>query len=125
MTLMFCQHMTFEIGELTTVNARTAKDRTLSILRDVVQAGFVRDSTAMHYKKDFDGEELSVSFMKKAAENTLNRPPSQRQNCRGISTAKKAKILNQLVTRMPANRRQFWQGLPENETSEDLLHNSE
>jgi len=44
---------------------------------------------------------------------------------RGVSSAKKAKLLEKLVTRMPENRRSFWQNLPQNENSEDLLSNVE
>jgi len=97
------------------------RGRNIPLLRSIVQVRFVRGSTEMLYKTDFNGEEQSVKFLKKAAEKSPAVIPPPRLMSRGVSSAKKAKLLEKLVTRMPENRRSFWQNLPQSENSEDLL----
>ena len=101
------------------------RGRNIPLLRSIVQVRFVRGSTEMLYKTDFKGEEQSVKFLKKAAEKSPAVIPPPRLMSRGVSSAKKAKLLEKLVTRMPENRRSFWQNLPQSENSEDLLSNVE
>jgi len=47
--------------------------------------------------------------------------PPARHVPRGISAAKKHKIMKDLVPRMDSSRHPFWENLPESESSEDLL----
>jgi len=104
---------------------RNARGQSIPLLRSIVQVRFVRGSSELSYKTDFNGEEQSVKFLKKSAEKSLTVLPPPRLMSRGVSSAKKAKLLEKLVTRMPENRRSFWQNLPQNENSEDLLSNVE
>ena len=104
---------------------RSARGQIIPLLRSIVQVRFVRGSSELLYKTDFDGQEQSVKYLKKDAEKALRVLPPPRLVSRGVSSAKKAKLLEKLVTRMPENRRSFWQNLPENENSRDLLSNVE
>jgi hypothetical protein len=99
------------------------KNNKLPLLADVVQVRFVRGDSRIFYKTDIDGDEIAISVLKKAAEKTLTSDviPENRKCPRGIAAAKKQKILKELASRMPPNRRYFWQTLPECELSEDLL----
>ena len=47
--------------------------------------------------------------------------PHHRKAPRGINKAKKDKIVKNLASRMPANRRSFWEGMADCEASGDLL----
>jgi hypothetical protein len=68
-----------------------------------------------------------VDVLKKAALKTLqnNDKITARSVMRGISMAKKRKILKELASRMLENRRAFWRSLPESDASEDLLQKFE
>ena len=103
------------------------KQNNLPILSDIVQVRFTRGDRRMHYKKNFDEDEIVVDVLKKAALKTLqnNDKITARSVMRGIFTAKKRKILKELASRMPENRRAFWRSLPESDASEDLLQKFE
>ena len=62
-----------------------------------------------------------------STKNTLKKKaklnmPNVMTTDRGISVSKKAKIVADLVPKMPASRKQFWVDLPENDTSVDLIN---
>jgi hypothetical protein len=101
---------------------RTKKNK-LPLLCDIVQARFERGNVNMFYKTDLGSDELVVAVLKKSAEKTIVNGclASARVNVRGIGVAKKNKILKELASRMPPNRRSFWENLPACELSEDLL----
>ena len=108
--------------------SRTVKGQSIPLLRTIVQAKFVRGTSRMFYKTDFDDvDEKSVNFLKQVAssdKNLASMPPARQCN-RGLSSAKKAGIIEKLVPRMPTTRRTFWHNLPENANSQDLLNSLE
>ena len=100
-----------------------SKRNKLPLLADVVQVRFERGDKRLFYKTDLDGDETAIGVLKKDAELTIvddDLTPARRC-ARGIRAAKKETIVKELASRMPFNRRCFWETLPESETSEDLL----
>lgn len=98
---------------------KSSQGESIPYFKDIVSAKFVRGSTDFTYQTSPHGEFLSTT-------NTLKRKaklglPDAMTSDRGISVNKKAKIVRDLVNKMPANRKQFWMELPENATSVDLL----
>ena len=108
------------------VVTRTKKNK-LPLLTDIVQVRFARGEIRMFVKYDMEGDEIPINVLKKTAEKslTIDDIPVARNLPRGISAAKKQKILKELATRMPSNRRAYWETLPECDTSDDLLNTFE
>ena len=84
-------------------------------------------TTDFFIKTDLTGEEFAASVLKQAAKKNLttDKLAPSRTKSLGIATAKKANILKELASRMLANRRGFWESLPESESSDDLLKSFE
>ena len=108
------------------VVTRTKKNK-LPLMTDIVQVRFARGEIRMFVKYDMEGDEIPINVLKKSAEKSLTSDfiPVARNLPRGISQTKKQKILKELATRMPSNRRAYWETLPECDTSVDLLNTIE
>jgi len=79
--------------------SHTVKGQSILLLRTIVQARFVRGTAETFYKTNFDGDEKSVNFLKKAAatDKMLAYSPPTRLSNHGVSSAKKANIIEKLV----------------------------
>jgi hypothetical protein len=89
-------------------------------LEDVVSARFVRGSLNFEFKMDYIGNYKSYSSLLKNNVH-MDQPFSMRTHPRGISSSKKEEILEKLVPLMPAHRRGYWQRMPANNESQNLL----
>lgn len=94
----------------------------LPYFSDIVEAKFTKGCKDFFFKTSF----LDVEYKKTSG--TVNEKTNLITICedfsakhRGISETKKEKILKELVSKMPINRRDFWINLPCNKSSEDLL----
>ncbi len=97
----------------------------LPLLKDIVEVKFLRGEACMFYKVGGAAEFTRSNFLKKkAATSYLHRvtPPPPRSHPRGISKAKKRRIIDQVTNRMPQEKRVFWQNMPDSDTSDDLLN---
>lgn len=88
------------------------------VLNNIVEAEFMRGSTILKYKTDFDNDYKELNFLQKRF-NCKKFP--QEKNNRGITNNKKNDIINKLLPLMPQNRHKFWKDLPVTDTVSDLV----
>ena len=102
--------------------ARTQRNG-LPLFKEIVEAKFVKGDNKLFYKTNFADDYLECDLLKAKAKNKLSVPASKVTD-RGLQASKKAKIVKDLVPMMPANRRAFWESLPESSDSINLLGSS-
>lgn len=121
-----------QVLELNQFNSWQSKKRTAKknddplknfIVNDVVEVSFTKGYKTLKYKTDFASEHSELDFLQKKFSLTPFVPNVL--PIRGISAAKKQKILKELVPIMPPNRKIFWETIPESETSVDLVRNDQ
>ena len=89
-------------------------------LAEMSRVLFQRGSRAIKYKTSHsvDDEYKSVDFLKKFNMKII---PSSHSSPRGVPTSKREDIVKKLCPLMPASRRVFWEQLPTNDNSDDLI----
>ena len=102
--------------------ARTSKKVKLPKLCDISVAKFVKGSKELSYKREFDGEEESVAFLKLKADLTKEVPVMEAP--RGIHSNKKTGIIK-LIQSLPPAKQKFWHELGVNDESTDLVSSFE
>ena len=79
----------------------------------------------MYYKLHNDDSFKDADFLKRNVKKSIKIMPRQQQQERGIKSKKKETILKNLSSLMPVNRRAFFENLPIDETSVDLVYETE
>nr|CAI5846768.1 unnamed protein product [Callosobruchus analis] len=85
--------------------------------------GFRKDSRPMFYKRSFCDVEYHEEIFLKNKFDT-NQQPTPYRNDRGVNSAKKAKIMNELCASMESGKQLFLRQLPINDDVPDLLYKS-
>ena len=91
-------------------------------LVDMCAVLFQRGSRSIKYKISHSinhAEYKSINFLKKKF--NVNNFPSSRSAPRGVPASKRIDIIKKLCPLMPANRQQFWEQLPTDDYSLDLI----
>lgn len=95
-------------------------------LNDISEANFRRGSNLLFYKNSHGTDEyFQLDFLKIKNIKHGIPPPRQKLVPRGITSERKSAILTRLGPLMPTNRRVFWETLPVNDQSLDLIQNYE
>ena len=120
--MKFDDFLDFENG----LSQSQASKSTRPLLKDVYIAQFRKGSTSLFFKTHTSGTNsdfMEATFLKRKSEQSIlncEKINSQKMN-RGITPSKKQIILDNLSTLMPTNRRSFYENLPVNEESADLI----
>ena len=103
-----------------------AKDTEYPLLSNVVEVQFRKGFTKMFWKTSFDESDYkSGEFLQKKFRARVEDGQADKSNnaARGVQTAKKQSILQNIGPLIPAGRAEFWMNLPESEVSADLTIN--
>ena len=84
----------------------------------MLEVCFKRGSESLFFKNDFGEAEQELSFLKKTF--SVEIETKFRTQPRGVSSAKKQGILQNLVPLMPLNRQNFWLTLEADESAKDI-----
>ena len=87
-------------------------------LSDMVVIELRRGFRSLYYKTSHNGKYISVKFLRDNFDLKKAEPNSEP---RGVDPAKKEQIVTKLVPLMPESRKRFWQNLPTNLRSRDLM----
>lgn len=95
-------------------------------LKDVVCVEAHRHNMNLFVKTAHDGNVIEIDFLKAKLIKQFSIPDAvQNTMPRGITQDRKAGILRKLSDIIPKNRLQFWQNLPVNDDSIDLIERRE
>ena len=96
-----------------------SRSNNIPLFKDIVEAKFVRGERKLFYKTIYADEDYQQCDILKAKVKLVL--PRSKAKPRGNMTSKKAKIVRDLVPKMPSSRRAFWLALPDSDISPDLL----
>ena len=91
-------------------------------LAEMTVVQFRRGSRSLFYKKSHsvDSAFVTADFLKKKADISVF--PENKANPRGIPSSKKQELIRNLCPLMPRSRALFWEQLPTNDQSRDLIN---
>ena len=112
-----------DFSEWNNVCKTRSRRNNIPLFKDIVEAKFVHGESNLLYKTSYADEDyLRCDILKAKVKLVL---PKCKAKPRGILTSKKAKIVRDLVPKMPSSRRAFWLALPDSDISPDLLASSD
>ena len=98
-----------------------ASKKSRPLLADIYTVEFHQGSLDMFFKQKRVKEFKTAQFLKAKSKQGIKDMPKQQQENRGITSKKKKAILSNLSSLMPVNCRPFFERLPINENSTDLV----
>lgn len=119
--VVLLQHSDFRLLDNKFRARRSLQNETMPLLKTICAVKFTKGEKVLSYKHNFtdDYMPLNSDAIKKRASLVLTH--KKQQTNRGINEEKKKRIINELVSKMPLNRRMFWNELPVSASSVDLL----
>jgi hypothetical protein len=96
------------------------RNNDVPLFKNIVEAKFISGERKLLYKTSFADEDYKQCVILKAKAKLV--VPRCIEKPREILTSKKAKIVKDLLPKMPSSRREFWLALPDCDSSPDLLN---